>query len=323
MTVKTMTYASMANRTYGALLHHCVACGGERIRFWRHKHYQYTADADAEEFRIYRCQVCGTGFLNQPPHRAWLQQIYRHSGQALTAEIGLDEVMRRERVYPNCKVDARRIANHADRYNATLNYQALDIGSGFGFYTRALRLLGYRTVSINPGAYENKVFEQMNGDLPLPIMFEDYRSEERFGVVVMSQVLEHLLEPEQAVRKVAGLLEIGGVLACAVPNYASFLVKLLGANENACLWVPEHVNFFTEQGLRTLFERNGLQVVKTEQITRVPFDALSRRLGAKGRLAAVLNGMVKYAQIPFNGLMNLLGMGIYLNVYAVKTAAGE
>ena len=80
-------------------------------------------------------------------------------------------------------------------------------------------------------------------------MFENYESSEQFGVVMMSQVLEHLLEPDKAIKKVACLLAPGGVLACAVPNYDSFLVKLLGTKDNACLWAPEHVNYFSEEGL--------------------------------------------------------------------------
>jgi hypothetical protein len=103
-----------------------------------------------------------------------------------------------------------------------------------------------------------------------------------------------------------------------VPNYDSFLVKLLGTRDNACLWVPEHVNYFTEKGLKTLMERNGFNVVKVEQITRIPFNALSKRLRLKGRAAAVVDGWVKSLQAPFVRLMHHFGLGIYINIYAVK-----
>jgi 2-polyprenyl-3-methyl-5-hydroxy-6-metoxy-1,4-benzoquinol methylase len=178
--------------------------------------------------------------------------------------------------------------------------------------------LGYRTVSINPGKYENEVFKNLNGDEPLAVMFENYEPSGQFGVVMMSQVLEHLLEPNHAINKVSALLAPSGVLACAVPNYNSFLVKLLGTKDNACLWVPEHVNYFTEKGLRALVERNGFRVVKVEQITRIPFNALSKRLRLKGRAAAVVDGLVKFLEIPFASIMHFFGLGIYINLYAVK-----
>ncbi|MGZ8191472.1 MAG: class I SAM-dependent methyltransferase [Methylococcaceae bacterium] len=313
-----MAYTTAISAIYGDVLHKCVACRAEKIRYWGQKNFQYTENTSHKEFHIYRCESCGTGFLNRPPHMQWLQSIYQYSGQALTQAITLEDVLAREIEFPNCTVDARRMSGLADRFNSSVNCQALDIGSGFGFYTHALRKAGYQTVSINPGKYENEVFRTLNGDEPLAVMFENYQPTGKFGVVMMSQVLEHLLEPDQAIKKVSGLLASGGVLACAVPNYASFLVKLLGTRDNACLWVPEHVNYFTENGLRTLMESNGLRVVKVEQITRIPFNALSKRLGLKGRPAAVVDSLVKVLQTPFAGLMNFFGMGIYINLYAVK-----
>lgn len=313
-----MTYASSLSGVYGHILETCVSCGGENISYWRQKNYQYTHNQNNQLFHIYRCDDCGTGFLNQPPHPEWLKAIYQYSGQALTQPVSLDEVLDREIAFPNCSVDAERMSFWADRLNGSNTRQGLDIGSGFGFYTRALRSRGYDMVSINPGQYENQVFQSMNGYEPLPVMFEQYQTDQAFGVVVMSQVLEHMLEPNRAIAKVSRLLAEGGVLACAVPNYDSFLVKLLGANDNACLWVPEHVNYFTEKGLKALMERNGLRVVKTEQITRVPFNALSKRLKLSGRPALLVDGLIKWLQKPFATLMNGLGLGIYLNVYAVK-----
>lgn len=313
-----MTYASAASGIYGEILRECVACRDEKIRYWRQKNFHYTQSASHKEFHIYRCERCGTGFLNRPPHVKWLQSIYQYSGQALTQAITLEDVLAREAEFPNCKVDAERMSRQADQFNNSGNDRALDIGSGFGFYTQALRKVGYRTVSINPGKYENEVFRNLNGDEPIAVMFENYEPSEPFGVVMMSQVLEHLLEPDNAISKVAGLLAPGGVLACAVPNYDSFLVKLLGTKDNACLWVPEHVNYFTENGLRALVERNGFRVVKVEQITRIPFNALSKRLRLKGRPAAVVDGWVKSLQAPFAGLMHTFGLGIYINLYAVK-----
>lgn len=312
-----MIYAPAVSGIYGDILRECVACKGMKIRYWRQKSYQYT-DAGQQEFHIYRCQHCGTGFLNRPPHVKWLQAIYQYSGQALTQAVTLDDVLAREAEFPNCKLDAARMSRQAHRLNDSGNHSALDIGSGFGFYTQALRKIGYRTVSINPGKYENDVFKALNGDEPLPLMFEQYQASERFGIVMMSQVLEHLLTPDHAIDKVADLLAPGGVLACAVPNYDSFLVKLLGTKDNACLWVPEHVNYFTEQGLTALVERNGLQVVKVEQVTRIPFKALSKRLHLQGKAANVVDGMAERLQGPFVRLMHYFGLGIYINLYAVK-----
>jgi SAM-dependent methyltransferase len=330
MSIHTATYADhfetaqdqaarpVAATKRGPAITACVACGSTDIGHWKTKRFQYTEGSELEEFPIDRCGRCGTGFINPPPSPEWLREIYQYSGHALTGPTSLDEVMAREERFPNSTVDAARMARRADKLNKSGSDAALDIGSGFGFYTRALRQRGFRTVSINPGGYENAVFKQMNGYEPLPIMLEDYQPESPFGVVVLSQVLEHLLEPEQAVSRIASMLKSGGVLACAVPNFDAFTVKLLGTRDNACLWVPEHVNYFTVRGLKTLLESNGFKVVLTEQVTRAPRGWLMKHLPAGGPLAAVLDRLTGWLEKPLAWVMNGLGLGIYFNVYAVK-----
>jgi SAM-dependent methyltransferase len=303
---------------YDDMLDECVACGKDEIYLWDTKRFQYTHGNSTEKFDIYRCVNCGTGFLNPPPSLLWLKSIYQFSGHALTQEITLTEVLEREAQFPNSTVDAERMAYYADYFNHTSNKTALDIGSGFGFYTQALRKRGYSTVSVNPGKYENSVFKQLNGDEPIPVMLEDFNNETQFGVVMMSQVLEHLREPNLAIQKVASLLAPGGVLACAVPNFESLAVRLLGTRDNACLWVPEHVNYFTSRGLKLLLESNGFKVVRTEQISRIPLYSWSRRMRVKGKLAALMNAILARLQTPFAWLTKLFGLGIYLNMYAVK-----
>ena len=308
----------MNKNIYGDRFYCCVACGSKSIKLWRKKSYSYRKKEEDIEFEIYRCSQCGTGFLNPPPHNGLLSRIYECSGHALTSPVTLKEILKTEKRSPNSTVDSERISRHARRMDESGNSRALDIGSGYGFFTKALRSEGYESVSINPGRYENEVFKKMNGSMPLPIMFEDYHDDRKFGVILMSQVLEHIVNPRGAVSRVAELLTDGGVFACAVPNFSAFTVKILGTRDNACLWVPEHVNYFTANGLSQLLNRCGLEVEYTEQITRFRYDALERRFPILRRVSHVVDMSVKYGQLPVSRLFNAFGNGIYLNVYARK-----
>jgi SAM-dependent methyltransferase len=316
--MNSMSYIANIQDCYADFLDACVCCGDKKIRFWRKKHFQYSVADSSKQFYIYRCDNCGTGFLNRPPHHNWLQAIYRFSGQALVRPTSLVEVLAREAAFPNCQTDARRICGLAHRFNLSGKNTALDVGSGYGFYTHEFRRLNYDTVSINPGLYENQVFAELNGDQAIPVMFSDFQTDQKYGVVLMSQVLEHLLEPGQAISKVSSLLTRGGVFACAVPNFDSFLVKLLGTRDNACLWVPEHVNYFTVAGLSNLLAQHDLQLVELQYITRIPFNALSKRLGLRGKAALAADSLIRILQTPFTKIMNYFGLGIYINLYAVK-----
>ncbi|MDD5126204.1 MAG: methyltransferase type 11, partial [Methylovulum sp.] len=67
-----------------------------------------------------------------------------------------------------------------------------------------------------------------------------------------------------------------------------------------------------------LVESNGFHVVKIEQITRIPLTALSKKLGLKGTLAAFVDGLSRFFLPQVANVMNAFGLGIYINLYAVK-----
>lgn len=305
-------------KIYGPIILSCPACAGADLWIWRRKSYNFTQSSHVHEFSIHKCRTCGTGFINPPPSAELLNRIYAVSGQALLAPITLTEVLEQESRFANTTLDAEKLAKIAHSHNQTNCMAALDIGCGFGFSTKSLRQLGYETVSINPGALENSVFAEMNGDMPFIGMLSDYQSEKKFGVVNMSHVLEHMLNPLENLMNINGLMEKGGVLAISVPNFQSFLVLLLNTRENGCLWVPEHVTYFTATGLKKLLKRSGFNIICMDNVTRIRPDALSRRLGLQGSLARIMNAAVKHGQKPLARLANMAGKGIHLHVFAQK-----
>ena len=305
-------------QSFGTGFQHCIACGSEEIGLWRSKSFAASAQSDIRSFAIHRCARCGSGFLNPPPSSSYLRKVYAVSGHGLTRPITLEEVEKGERLFPNATVDAERMARLVDKANLSDSRRAIDIGAGYGFGTRALTRLGYAVTAINPSTLEGAVFQAMNGFSPVPRMFEDYVPDGRFGAAYLSQVLEHVVDPLPVLKQVAELLEPGGAVVIAVPNFRSLMVKLLGTRDNSCLWVPEHVNYFTMDGLAALLRQAGLSVVASANVSRIRYNALSRRLRLRGTAERAARSAVKWLQRPPVFLADRLGWGIYLNIVATK-----
>jgi hypothetical protein len=68
-----------------------------------------------------------------------------------------------------------------------------------------------------------------------------------------------------------------------------------------------------------LLERNGLKVMHMEQVTRIQPNALSKRIKGGEKISSVLESLVMRLQSPFSQVVNALGMGTYISVYAVKS----
>jgi SAM-dependent methyltransferase/ribosomal protein L37E len=298
---------------YDVRLNKCVACGYPDIQFWKSKSYAYTTGRDETPFDIFRCRQCGTGFLNPPPSDSCLDAIYSFSGHGLREPMTFEEIMKREKQTPNSTIDARTMIAKGDSLNLSGNKTALDIGAGYGFFSRELIQRGYRVTAVNPAGYENKIFEEMNQIKPLDIFFEDFQTDTKYGIILMSQSLEHIKSPSAIVQKVSNMLSDGGVLICAVPNFHSFPVRLWGTRDNGCLWVPEHVNFFTLKGLYSLFHLSNLDVCFHQNLTRISDNYLSKK--AKWLDCKAIRVFVKYAQIPFAVMVNRIRMGICIHIY--------
>jgi 2-polyprenyl-3-methyl-5-hydroxy-6-metoxy-1,4-benzoquinol methylase len=98
-----------------------------------------------------------------------------------------------------------------------------------------------------------------------------------FDVVSFLDVIEHLTEPEAALRQACTLLAPGGCIVASVPNVGHWSVVadlLEGSWDYAAAGIHciTHLRFFTRRTLHDLLQRAGL-VVQAEQATTVPMPA--------------------------------------------------
>ena len=201
----------------------CPACDSPIMQSW------LTKEMGGLTFKLDRCCVCGTGYVNPRPSLEYLKSIYSITGHGSKSLTSFDEVMAAEIEFPNSTVDAQRIIKYAQKLlGPRKNLRLLDIGSGYGFFSRAGIVAGFQVTAINPASSENSIFKQLNGFEPIPQLFEEVDlGAEKFDLVILSQILEHFLDPRQILLRVNSLLNRGGVVAIAVPNIDTILIKIL------------------------------------------------------------------------------------------------
>ena len=113
---------------------------------------------------------------------------------------------------------------------------------------------------------------------------EDLSSHSSFDVVILSEVLEHLKEPEALLKSAVDRIVPGGILIVTVPNgYGEFewdswlfnslklqnVVNAIAKNRDGALGGTEnhacgHVQFFTRRRLRRLFTEYRLTIIREE-----------------------------------------------------------
>jgi SAM-dependent methyltransferase len=292
----------------------CPACGSPVKKPW------LSREIAGVKFNLDKCGACGTGYVNPPPSAASLKSFYACCGHGSKSLTSLDQVMASEIEFPNSTVDARRLVTYATELLGPCQSgqpQALDIGSGYGFFSKAALEQGFQVVAVNPARAENRIFQQLNGFEPIPCFFEEVDfGAKKFDLVILSQVLEHLLDPFQVLEKVRNLMKPKGVVAIAVPNVDAILIKIL-KSRSSFLGLPQHIIHFSRKGLSAILQRSGFDVNLHMYISRIPYYSISNRLNIQGRSRKLVNYILRFSQWAPLGIANRLGLGLFQNVWAV------
>ena len=172
------------------------------------------------------------------------------------------------------------VAAHVPKFSR----RVLDCGCGGGEFGRALKEGGVEEVvgiEIVERAYEiakTNLDQALHGsieDMELP--FED----RYFDCVVFADVLEHLVEPADALRKVSRCLTEDGLIVISIPNIRFWHQVQMHAEgrwkyEDAGIMDRTHLRFFCKSDLVTLIEDAGLELVKLEPLSTWPAEGLPR-----------------------------------------------
>jgi len=148
-------------------------------------------------------------------------------------------------------------------------HDVLDVGCADGDVGRLLQETGNRVSGLDRDA---EAAEKARADLERVVVADldtssllDHFEAASFDVVVLADVLEHLREPERALREATELLREGGRLVLSVPNVAHGALRLAllqgrWTYTEAGLLDRTHLHFFTRTSLLQLLEGVGLAV---------------------------------------------------------------
>tara|TARA_B100000795_G_scaffold99911_1_gene73471 strand:+ start:2937 stop:3782 length:846 start_codon:yes stop_codon:yes gene_type:complete len=135
----------------------------------------------------------------------------------------------------------------------------LDVGAGTGSFCEIIKHAGWETIGVEPNNKARKIAAQRQ--LLLLENIEDVQGQ-KFDVITLWHVLEHLPDLEKTIVKIENLLSPQGVLIIAVPNYKSFDAKYY-KQFWAAYDAPRHLWHFSQKSMTHLFSKN-ITLLKTK-----------------------------------------------------------
>ncbi len=187
----------------------------------------------------------------------------------------------------------------------------LDVGCGAGQFLLRATSLGYDALGIDP---DSRSVEFVTQDLNLPARkgsLEILGANERFDIITVLGVLEHIAEPVAFLREASAHLSPTGELLVGVPNSASLnrRVSSLSRHDWDMFLEPGHLYHYGPSTLQLVGEHAGLRMLRwsTSTITirgKVPFSP--SRIPAVERLVRSVTTRSKLANRSYIAGLRLL-----------------
>ena len=147
----------------------------------------------------------------------------------------------------------------------------LDIGCGTGDFLAICKINGWNVVGVEPNENARNLTKSKINKKSDSTIFKDINELEleKFDVITLWHVLEHVPNLEKYILKLKSLLKPNGVLVVAVPNFKSydaFYYKQFWAAFD----VPRHLWHFSKTAIQKIFIKEQMHV---EKILPMKFDS--------------------------------------------------
>ena len=259
----------------------CLACGARASTVWATaRDEEYHTGPESYTFR--RCDACDVLFIDPVP-RDELTRIYPPTYYSVSD--GSSSAVYRLKAWLD-----RRLFRSLVRRLGGPELRVLDVGGGAGWELSLIKSIEPRVkltmvVDIAAGAADAA---RAAGHEYFCGRVEDFVSEERFDLVLMLNVIEHVDDPHAVLGKIRGLLSLQGVVLVKTPNYESLDARLFRHANWGGYHCPRHWVLFNRESFVALADRAGLSVQRFQYTQGAPFWATSLLIGlARHKLIAI------------------------------------
>lgn len=278
------------------------------------------------EYSLRHCRVCGLETTVPAPRQNDLRQLYEDfynfSGQKTSGYTALRESFMFSAIYRFWLAIDGDISFHLQKGSGRLLDVGCNEGRGLEFYKRnGFEVEGLELNQVAAEAARARGFTVYTDEI------ESLKADDAYDVVVLSNVLEHSLDPKDMLLQVKRLLKPGGRIWISCPNNRSWLRVLFGR-----YWINWHVPFhlwhFSAVSLTRLLDEVGFSDIRITNKTPtlwVAQSVIARLFARPGRptrqlrfplLVGSLTLIIRSLCFPILWLGNRLGKGDCLVVTA-------
>lgn len=233
----------------------CPLCGDLATEVFAHaRDVEYRTSSAVYTYR--RCLRCAAVFLDSPPvHR--LREIYPPSYYSLHSFRSGGETSLALRIKE--RLDARLFRSLLRDLSGE-KLAVLDVGGGTGWLLSVIRRTDPRVALTHEVDLDDSArpAAEAAGHIFHCTPVEDFETEQRFDLILLLNILEHVANPGAVLARMARLLTPNGRILIKTPNTDTWDARLFRNHNWGGFHTPRHWVLFNENNLRTLAQRCAL-----------------------------------------------------------------
>lgn len=204
-------------------------------------------------YDIYACPACALRFVHPMPRAT--ADIYAETYFA-GAEEGFG--------YVDYDADKQPMVGAFKKYLAYIRKlrpvarTLFDVGAATGFFLEIAQHEGFTVSGVEISEYAAGKAREKGIDMRTGTL-DAVPSDSRYDVITMLDLIEHVTDPTDVLRKAHALLAPSGLLVINTPDAGSFYARLMGSRWHLIV-PPEHLYYFNRKNISALLERIGFRV---------------------------------------------------------------
>lgn len=246
----------------------CCICSSHQLSFLKCFHSLSPGETDLGVDSYYRelwkCDVC-SHYMNV--HDINLSSLYTSEYWNRTYNQNTEARFRKIMSLPHDQSDNRRrvkfIENFWQDNKIKLKKRLLDIGSGLGVFAAAMKESGWYVAATDPDPRAVEQVKQLGGaDQSFIGSFPDVAINEKFGLVTLNKVLEHVPDPIEMLSHAKDYIAKDGWLYVELPDGQRAYLDSPHRQE----FFLEHYGAFSIVSMSLLIENSGFMIKKVERL---------------------------------------------------------
>lgn len=180
-------------------------------------------------------------------------RYYRYSKEILESKNPIEYITEVEDVYNS-------VYSCIKEYSEKLKEpKILELGSGLGYFTYGLKKSGYDItgLDISKDAVEKAIKAYGEHYICADLFKYSEKNQEKYDIVIMTEVIEHISEPDEFLKAIKKILKKGGIVIITTPNKGAYPKNFVWYTD----FPPIHLWWFSKESLKKIGQVTGYKNV--------------------------------------------------------------